>query len=119
MNKKLLFIGLGLIAMFAVSCSNDDGASYTEADLIKKWYPVSDEINGVVYPYDDHEECGKDYMQFLAGGAGKNIDVYLCEEYSEPFEWSMSGDKVTVTSEGEPTTATILNLTDNVLRCNT
>ena len=113
--KKFLTLALGLI-LFA-SCSSDDNDNAIDSSkLSKKWYFSDARIAGVSIPYDDHEECGKDYLEFIAGGVLKDVDVWDCEVYEDVGSWTLAGNKVTVSFPEEGSqTATISKLTDTAL----
>ncbi len=40
-------------------------------------------INGERIPYDDHEDCGRDYIEFKEDGTIWQMDVWDCKEYYE------------------------------------
>lgn len=111
--KKLLT--LGFAALFLASCSNDDGdSSYEASQLQKKWYFVSTTIAGQTFPYDDHEACGKDYIEFLSNMTYRTVDVWECEEYAETGSWSlMDGNMLMV--DGDEATIKSLNATNMTL----
>lgn len=64
------------------SCEPDEEPSNleTNSEILGKWYPVEAVVEGVVFPYDDHEDCGKDYLEFSNDGRVKEVDVWNCEE---------------------------------------
>ncbi|SFU41783.1 Lipocalin-like domain-containing protein [Pustulibacterium marinum] len=113
---KKTFVSLltaGLIAM-TISCNSDDDATTNEptagtvtAELMEgKWYFVDTQINGISIPYNDHEDCGKDYLEFKADGTLWQIDVWDCElDYEQIGTYAitdgdlyMNGDYVDVTT---------------------
>jgi Lipocalin-like domain len=93
--KKLL--GLALMAGLFASCSDDDSASTSvNMDLLfRKWYPTTWVVNGQSMPYDDHEECGNDYLEFMSGGTAKFVDVWDCEEYVDEGTYTVDGNVIT------------------------
>ena len=109
-----------------VSCSDDDDAS-SNADssvnmskLTKKWYYVSDQVNGVTFPYDDHEACGKDYIEFLEDGTAITADVYECNDGQPAVEeielpYTVDGKKISINLMGTALTATVKELNDTRL----
>jgi len=72
---------LFLLALIFASCSNDDeGETQSEGSIYGKWYQKESVINNVTFPYDDHEACGKDYIEFYDQNKVRSIDVWDCEE---------------------------------------
>lgn len=115
MRNKLLFLGLAVFAISSCSSDDDNSTSIDSSKLTKKWYYVSEVVGGQTFPYDDHEECGKDYIEFVAGGVFREVDVFECEEDMFLSNWSLSGNKITVTVMGEGSAATIKKLNDTTL----
>lgn len=113
MTKK--FLVLGFAALFLASCSKDDDNSIDASKLTKKWYYESTKVAGVTIPYTDHEECGKDYVEFVAGGVMRDVDVWDCEEDVFLLGWSLSGNKLTVTDGTDVETATVKTLSNTKL----
>ncbi len=118
MKKKFLVLGLG--AMLAFSCSSDDSDSLDYSKLTRKWYNVSEKVDGETYAYDDHETCGKDYIEFMDTGMGRVVDVFGCDggvqtDESE-FAWVREGKVVTVSSFGFSNEGTITKLNSNTLQ---
>ncbi len=113
MTKK--FLALGFAALFLASCSKDDDNSIDASKLTKKWYYESTKINGVVIPYTDHEECGKDYIEFVEGGVMRDVDVWDCVEDVETYAWSLSGKKLTIVDGTDVETATVKTLSNTKL----
>ena len=113
--KKIYALGLGLL--FLASCASDDGgSSVDESQLTKKWYYVSSVYSGITIPYDDHEACGKDYIEFVTGGIMRDVDVWDCEEDVYMGIWSLDGNKLTVGSDGESSVVTISKLNETTLQ---
>jgi len=117
MKRKLL--SLGFAALFLASCSSDDSPSYEQSQLLKKWYNVSSVISGVEIPYQDHETCGKDYIEFLANGTANAVDVYSCESGATPSvdnaPYALKGNKITVISGDDINELTIIKLNETTL----
>jgi hypothetical protein len=109
---------LAILSSFAISCSSDDGPS-TSGDLIGKWYFKEYKVQGQTIPYDDHEECGKDYIQFNNDGTGANVDVWNCEEDIASFTYTRSGNTLTITSDGVSDTVQITELSSANLKIKT
>jgi len=60
--KKIILI---LIIVCVSSCSkDDDNDSQSSQSIYGKWYYKETLIDNTTYPYDDHEPCGKDYIEF-------------------------------------------------------
>ncbi len=119
--KKFLFC-LGMSAVLFTGCSDDDdnGINVDSADLMKKWYPVSYVIGGETFPYDDHEVCGADYLEFLPNNVANDVDVWDCEIYTDTYGWSLDGDKISlIYGEGEADTATVTKITETELHVRT
>ncbi len=70
---------MGACALFAFACSSDDSDSLDYSKLTRKWYNVSEKVAGTTFPYDDHEACGKDYIEFMDSNMGRFVDVWGCE----------------------------------------
>jgi hypothetical protein len=122
--KKKVF-ALVLLAAATFSCSSDDNGggsgSVSESKLMKRWYNESYKVFGQTIPYDDHEECGKDYIEFMDGGMARYVDVWMCngnspEIFSETFGWSLSGKTLTIIyDEDDVEKIKIKTLTDTKL----
>lgn len=85
-----------------------------------KWYFVSTSINGETELYDDHEPCGKDYLEFLPNNVIKQVDVWDCDgnnPVSSEYEatYTTSGNKITLGVEGQSNTVTVQKLTNSEL----
>ncbi|MCW4468174.1 lipocalin family protein [Flavobacterium sp. MFBS3-15] len=116
-------IGLGLAVALFASCSDDDSSSgsINPDNLLKKWYYVSVNANGETELWDDHEACGKDYIEFSSGGVLTNVDVYGCDgntPLTDVFNaaYTVNGNKITATAGGETQTVTIKKLTASELK---
>ncbi len=116
-------MALSLGAVFAFSCSSDDGESLDYSKLTQKWYNVSERVNGTTFPYDDHETCGKDYVEFMDSNMGKFVDVYGCdggvEAAEESFAWMREGKTLTISSFGFSDEVQIRKLNSNTLEIST
>jgi len=113
--KKIFSLVLGLVLL--ASCSGDDNENTIDTSkLIKKWYFSDSKIAGVITPYEDHEECGKDYVEFITPGVLKSVDVWECEIYEEAGSWTLAGNKLTISFPDEGAQqVTISKLTDTAL----
>lgn len=115
--KKIKLFAAFLMTTMLFSCSSDDnGGNTTSGDLLGKWYNKEYIILGQTFPYDDHEECGKDYVQFNTDGTGANVDIWNCEEDIAPFTYTRDGNNITVTSDGISDTAQITELSSSTLK---
>lgn len=103
------------VSVLVASCSSDDGAT-TSGELTGKWYYKEYRVAGQTIPYDDHEACGKDYVQFNANGTAANVDVWDCAEDAAPFTYTRSGNTITATSDGVSSTAQIIELSTTTLK---
>lgn len=112
--KKVYALGLGLL--FLASCSSDDGGGSTidVSQLTKKWYLNTTIVEGQTIPYDDHEDCGKDYLEFVEGGQFRQVDVWECEEYVEEAVWALDGNTITISLFGQSVSTNIVTLTATV-----
>lgn len=69
-----------LILLF--SCSKDDKEPEITSQPIEitgKWYHKEVVVDNVTYPYDDHEDCGKDYIEFFDTNKIRSVDVFGCQ----------------------------------------
>ncbi|MBP8156991.1 MAG: lipocalin family protein [Flavobacterium sp.] len=113
--KKLNLLSLAILSSFAISCSSDDGPT-TSGDLLGKWYYKEYKVAGETIPYDDHEACGKDYVQFNADGTGANVDIWDCQMDAAFFTYTKSGNSITATSDGVSDTVQIVELSATTLK---
>jgi hypothetical protein len=113
--KKFKLIALVSLSAMVFSCSSDDGAT-TSGVLTGKWYNKETKVMGETIPYDDHEPCGKDYLQFNEDGTGAFVDIYECNPYSDPFTYTRSGNDVTITNGVTADTGRIIELSSATLK---
>lgn len=117
----LLFVSTLFIGASLVSCSSDDDKSGGSNAIVGKWAQVkaSIESSGTVIWEGEHEhECPtmNDFIEIKDGGAG--LDVYHeedCTSYEDTFNWSRSGNMLTVTYEDEVMELEIKTLTSSSL----
>ncbi len=114
--KTLRLSAFIAVSIFAASCSSDDDSATTSGELTGKWYYKEYKVAGETIPYDDHEACGKDYIQLNADGTGSNVDVWDCVEDAAPFTYTRSGNNVTITSDGVSDTGQITELSSTTLK---
>lgn len=81
------------------------------------WYFDDAIINGEVFPYPDHEDCGKDYIEFRADGTFLQVDIWECEEDIDASgTYTVSSETITITySENDIQSIKIINLTNQNL----
>jgi hypothetical protein len=106
-----------------LSCSNDDSSSSSVnmSLLARKWYYVSVTEGGVTTPYDGHEACGKDYIEFTTDGVVRQVDVFGCDEGTpQSLEYAgtytTSGNKITSVIWDQTETATVKTLNEGTLK---
>lgn len=113
MKRGVCFL---LLMVSLVSCNNDDDNSSLplpepEVSILGKWYYKDIIINDEVIPYDDHESCGKDYIEFYDVDKIRAIDVWNCEE---DLDWEANffktNDMLTLVEDGITTTVEIVEL---------
>ena len=80
---------------------------------------MSSVVSGVEIPYQDHETCGKDYIEFFANGTANAVDVYSCESGAVPdvesSPYALKGNKITVIDGDEINELTIAKLNETTL----
>ena len=114
MKKVCLLL---LIAGFAGCSSDDDATQSTEVSIYGKWYYKDTVVNDNTYPYDDHEECGKDYIEFYDTDKVRSVDVWDCEEDIDgEGNFTITADNImTIVAEGITTTVEIIELSSTKL----
>ena len=110
--RKILF-GALVASTFFMSCSSDDDSSSSNP-LTGKWYATTITIGQATFPYDDHEECGKDYIEFSGTNKVVFVDVWDCEEYKDEGTYKTSGNQLTISMYGDSVTAEY-NISGNIL----
>lgn len=114
--KRFNLFAFAALSGVLFSCSSDDSSATTSGELTGKWYYKEYRVAGETIPYDDHEECGKDYVQFNDNGTGASVDVWDCVDDIAPFTYTKTGNSITVSSDGESNTARILELSATTLK---
>ncbi|WP_037320179.1 lipocalin family protein [Salegentibacter sp. Hel_I_6] len=82
MKKSFLLLAFLSFGLFT-ACDTDNDSAETQqlnADLFGTWFIDAMIIEGEEIPYNDHEDCGKDYVEFNEDGSYRQIDVWGCEE---------------------------------------
>lgn len=109
--KNFKVSALILMSAFLFSCSSDDDNS-NPTSIVGKWANIDTVVDGTSIPYDDHEACGKDYVEFQSDNTYVNIDVLDCEEITDlSGNYSINGNFITIDGE----TAEITQLTESRL----
>jgi hypothetical protein len=107
-----------LISIIMLSCSKDEEQpiQIVEQNIYGKWYYKEVVVNNATIPYDDHETCGKDYIEFYDQNKIKSIDVWSCQE---DVEWigtfTKSNNNLTISNGSESRTVEIIELNTNSL----
>lgn len=120
---KHKFLALGLAGLFMASCSSDDdNSNNVNMSLLttKKWYYVSDRVNGETIPYDDHETCGKDYVEFITTGTVSHVDVWNCNGNTPETEtisgtYNVTSKNIVINMAGFTLGANVKRLTSETL----
>ena len=116
---KNKFLALAAVVMLFASCSDNDDNSINQSLLTKKWYFKETVVKGVTIPYEGHENCGKDYIEFLQDGVFKSVDIENCVSEVDPGTWAVNGNSLTLTFPGDTTdveNSTITNITTTTLQ---
>lgn len=83
MKKQILLLAFLSFGLFTACDSDDDTPEETQEinqELLGIWYIDAMIVEGEEIPYNDHEDCGKDYVEFNQDGAYRQIDIWGCEE---------------------------------------
>lgn len=111
--KKFIIV---LSSLLLIGCSNDDESTQTQQSIYGKWFHKEIVVNNIVFPYDDHEPCGKDYIEFYDQNKIRSIDVWDCEE---DVDWIGSfvktNNNLTISNGSESRTVEIIELNENSL----
>lgn len=112
--KKLTLL---VIVLITLSCSKDDEQHVqTEQSIYGKWYHKEIVVNNVTTPYDDHEPCGKDYLEFYDQNKIKSIDVWSCVEETDWIgTFIKSNNNLTISNGSEIRNVEIIELNENSL----
>ncbi len=107
-----------MILLITISCSKskEDEVVVNAASISGKWYYKEIVVNGTIFPYDGHETCGKDYIDFFGTNSIKSIDVFNCEEITDWIgTYSKNGKTLIINNGSETINAEIIELTANSL----
>lgn len=115
-NEKTQFFDDEFLVILS-SCSSDDDSS-KNASIVGKWtFDTTIINNGIPIPYDDHEVCGKDYLEFKSDNTFVEIDVWDCElDVVDYGTYSKTNNQLMIMSEGETYLAEIIELTNSKLK---
>ncbi len=114
--KKSFFITF--TAILFIGCSKNDDNTNNTPTITGKWYFKETVVNGTTYPYDDHETCGKDYLEFYGTNGVKSIDIFGCEvDVDWTGTYTLNGSILTITNANvnETIICEVLELTSNSL----
>jgi hypothetical protein len=111
-----IFFYLVLSILILVSCSKEDAVPTIDVSkLTKKWYPEAEIFLGETFPYEGHEECGKDFIEFFADGTYVDVDIFNCEASIGRSTWDLNGDNLNLNNPDLYDGMRITKLTDTVL----
>lgn len=87
--KKFIPLKHGLIFIIIFSCGPADEIRQNDLQiysmLLGKWYPVETLIDNVVYPYQGHESCSRDFTEFKDNEIVRTINVVQCVETLQSY----------------------------------
>jgi hypothetical protein len=67
-------------------------------------------------PYDDHEECGKDYIEFNDDGTYQQVDIWGCEDIDAEGTYTATENTISLTlTDSETVVLDIATLNADVL----
>ena len=103
------------MAITFIGCNSDDDNSTpptdNKASILGKWYYNNIIVDGEVIPYDDHEECGKDYIEFYDVDKMRAIDVWDCEEDLDfQGNFTLTDNTLTIIEGGDSVSVEIIEL---------
>lgn len=101
---------LMMVSLGFVSCSDDDEGSADTSLLYGRWELVRDQ--GFYYDYDGERV---EYDEPIYGEYYEFFDDGTALLYGERCNWSLSGNRLTISMYGESETATITSLTGSEL----
>ena len=84
-----------IILILNFSCNSDDDNSNNEPEklILGNWFIIDKVINGEIIPYTDHEECGRDYLEFKNDSTIWLVNISDCEkEFIKLGSYSFKND---------------------------
>lgn len=111
--KKIILI----LIIICSSCSkDDDNNNQSSQSIYGKWFYKETVIDNTTYPYDDHEPCGRDYIEFFDTNKIKGVDIWDCEE---DIDWigtfTKSNNSLTISNGSESRVVEIIELNSILL----
>lgn len=114
MKSKIIIVTIASFICF--SCSKNDSDESTAQSILGKWNYKETIINDVTYIYEDHEPCGKDYIEFYNENSLKSVDVFGCQPITDwTGTFSKNGNTLIIYNGQENITTEIIELTQNKL----
>jgi hypothetical protein len=121
-NLKSLVLLFLVATVSLVSCNKDEDDATPAVSFEGKWQYLKTGVivnsQEVLSDYDHTSGCTKDYVEFLSAGVFKDHSFFgtSCDEDIFTGTWSKNGSMVTVTADGDSSTAEILELTSTTLK---
>ncbi|MGW1455416.1 lipocalin family protein [Salegentibacter agarivorans] len=104
MKKQILLLAFLSFGLFTACDTDDDSPNQTpqiNEELLGIWYIDALIVEGEETPYNDHEDCGKDYVEFNEDGTYRQIDIWGCEEdVDEEGTYTATDNTITLTVSG-------------------
>ncbi|MGB5820949.1 MAG: hypothetical protein WBG90_15795 [Saonia sp.] len=113
-NSILLFLAS---AFFLSACSNDDNLVQPDVSqkLIGNWIATTLIVEGEVFPYDGHEDCGFDVLQFNTESLGRYTDIFECEEIATVFEYKVVNESIEIQFGNTTMVGSIIAASEEIL----
>ena len=112
MKLNTLLFAFGFLLFFGCSKNNSDET----LSIMGKWNYKETIINGVTFPYDDHELCGKDYIEFFNENEVKSVDIFECEAIVDwTGTYSKNGNALTILNGENAIVSQIIEFTPTKL----
>lgn len=118
-------LAIFILTVTIASCSKDN-EEVAPSLLIGKWTQINmvTTVPGfppITEPYNDNVAgCNKNYTEFIAGGAAKNVEYdkvnNVCTPFVENGTWSQNGNVLTLNDGTETYTATLVSATATELK---
>lgn len=115
--KKLILVSIIIIL---VGCSKEENPTIlpvqVEESIYGKWFYKEIIVNNITIPYDDHEPCGKDYIEFYEENKIRGVDIWDCQQ---DIDWIgtflKTNTNLTIYNGGQSRTVEIVELNTNSL----